>query len=478
MSTELIDWLYTNDPDGSVKNGALIVFPRMIDRWNIASFIVSRWEEYKIVIVTDHPVEFMETTTNTMESKWTDLELIPFPLLKYSDIDDIKRALQNTEVDIILFDDTRMLATISPALIFDCMYTQDKSVIQPKIFVLTTWGDTLHQLDIVTNLFPGLRLLKIDLINDIANLDWKISRVHMSNKQLKYYDQVRVRELQDLETWNTTIHDIPRISNIQVLKNFSIPYPITRMLTLYAYPDNIMTDTLVHKYICETDQSSMPDKLTNSTWLNSSYIDNIYDDGPKLLSVLDGIIANWPLKQLVLTRFNNRYGVDLITSFLQLMTQNNKNPYELDEIFHTSCTDIYEHSINTFHKFNNLPSGVFITNIVPLIPLKGISVIHIADSYSFMNIKMVLDRTHKRHLNTQHGQPDLILYSHIATYPNNIGKQDKVLSNGNIVSSDEALHDILASNIKEANRIYTGLISMADSIVFNPTSGISVKNGS
>jgi hypothetical protein len=435
MATALIDWLYIDD---ETKQGALVLFPRMIDRWNVSAIITSKWENYNVVVVTDHGTEFMETISNTPDlngniAKWTDKELIPFMLINYSDFQGINRALHNTEIDIILFDDTRMLATIAPKLNFDS--------VAPKIIVLTSWGDTFDQLNIVTSSFPNIRLLTLDLINDVSDINWKSVTVPMSQHQLKYYDKIKSRE------------DIDKSI---------IPYPMTRMITLYAYPEAIMADTLAHRSICETNQTDMPDNIDmKNSWLNSSYIDSLEEDGPKLQSVLDGIISNWPSKQLIITRFNHRYGVDLIVSFLRLMNINMKNPYELNEIIHTSCTDDYEVSIIKFHKFNNLESGILITNIIPLIPLKGISVIHVVDSYSFLNIKMVLDRCHKRYLNKS--ATNLDIYSYIATHP--IYK-----------SADQSLQDTFIMNIKEADRIYTGLISQGGHIVFNPQTGLLVQN--
>src|SRR3972149_719943 len=124
--SSLVDWLYTPESDGTQRQGALIIFPRMIDRWNVTSLIVSGWEGYKIVIVTDHPDELMDTVTIESDeddhrlhendrlpfSKWTNLELIPFPLIKYSELDKINQAIHNTEIDVVIFDDARMLAII------------------------------------------------------------------------------------------------------------------------------------------------------------------------------------------------------------------------------------------------------------------------------------------------------------------------------------------------------------------------------
>ena len=113
LTPSLIDWLYLNE-----KQDALIIYPRMIDKWNVASLIVSEWEGYNVFIVTDHPTEFMNTFYNIKTTPWTNLELVPFPLIKYSDISHINLLFLNTEIDIILFDDARMLATISSSLDF------------------------------------------------------------------------------------------------------------------------------------------------------------------------------------------------------------------------------------------------------------------------------------------------------------------------------------------------------------------------
>lgn len=428
-----MEWLYidnTNDAD-DIKQGALITFPSMINRWNVTSLIVSKWENYKVVIVTDHPNEFVEVTADISEqSAWTDKELIPFPLLKYSDLDDINTALQNTEVDIIIFDSARMISIIAPAL-----NSKVTSIFQPKIIVLTTWGETVSQLNIVTTIFPDLRLLTLDIVSDLPIIQWNIVQVQMSNRQLLYYNSIRTHELQD------TSH--------------ILPYPLTRMVTLYTYPDTIMKETLTHKYVCQMNQTSSPDDISEpDSWIEGSYLSTLSNDGPKLLSLLDGIIAHWPAKQIVTTRFNHRYGVDLITSFLQLTCMGKTNPYDLTEIFHISCTDDYETSINTLHKFNNTKSGILVTNINPYIILKDISIIHISDSYSYQGIQTLLDRLCKR--------SNISIYSYCALHPSE-------------QSSDDALYQDLLTHIIEADRIYSGLASMGTKLSFDPVQGLIIR---
>lgn len=419
----LIDWLYTGDI-GPEKQGALVLFPRMVDRWNVASTIVAGWEKHKVFIITDHPNEFM-STLDVPHKVWTDEELIPFPLIKYSNLSDINAALRNTEIDIILFDDTRMLSIISTAL--------DFTNLAAKVIVLSSWGDTRSQLDTVTLKLPGLRLLKLSLINDTSTLVWSVAQAQMSARQTNLYNMVRQREL---STPN------------------KILYPQTRRVTLYAYPNEIVSETLIIKPICEVE-----DESSNENWLQPRFLDTLEEDGAKLASVLDSITATWPAKQVVFTRFNHRYGVDLIFGFIQLMIKEGKIQYNMDEVFHVSCTDEHETTLNAFHKFNDADSALLITNIVPHIPLKGVSVIQVCDSYSFMTLKMLIDRCHKRYLGKT--SSNLMIYSHIATHSSE-------------VSADVALHNTLRAEVVGANKLYDSLIAQAGWIAFDSNAGLVV----
>lgn len=431
-SLPLIDWLYAEEINNiNSKQGALIIFPRTINRWNISSSIVTNWEKYNVIIVTDYPNEFISTTedSNLLPfEKWSELELVQFTLLKYSDLLDINRSLHNTEIDIILFDDARMLSMISTVL--------DFTNINPKIIVLSTWGDTMEQLGIVTEKLPGLRLLTFNIINDITDIQWLTISVKMSDRQLKFYKQGRELELEARP------------------HSYITPYSITRRLTIYAYPDNIMNDqNIIYKPICESE-SNFNEKLQISLKL----VNDLENDGAKLASILDGIVSHWPAKQIIISRFNHLFGTDLIKSFLEFQINSKLNPYDMSEVYYTSCTSHYDDNLNNLNKFSDSKSGVLITNIVPLISLKNIEIIHIADSYSFKTIKMVIDKCHKRYLNNI----GIKIYSHVAT------------TNGEEPSSDSSLHDIFTQHIVEANNIYSGLITSGDKIVYNPVDGLIV----
>lgn len=401
MATSLLNWL-----DGSTQ-GALIVYPRTLHRCNVVAVITAEWTHIAVTKVSEEPDA----------SQYS-----------YSNLDEINRALQNS--GIVLFDDARMLAIISPALI---------PTPRAKIIVLTTWGDTLRQLNTVIEKFPGLHLLSLDIINDKVPIQWRTTRVPLSARQIYYYDIVRAREV------------------AAPVSNRIIPYPTTRMLTLYTYPDIVMQNTLTGAQICQHTDVVTPilsdsDKRSLSETTLRPLLEK---NGPKLLSVLDGVVSNWPAKQIVVTRFNQHYGVYLINEFLHLLSEFRQNPYENNEIFCLSCTDPYEVMVETLTEFNNTPSAVLITNVVPILPLDDVSVIHVADSYSFLTLQGILTKLHK--------PSELTIYSHLAQHPQE-------------PSADEVLYHNLEGYVQEANRIYSGLRTQAAKIIFHPTYGLMVSS--
>jgi hypothetical protein len=291
MAVTLIDWIY--DGPGI---GALIVFPPMLNRWNVAAMIVEPWKMYQIVVITDSIAEFESATAHVSEHQ--------FILHTFSDLLAINQLLQNPAVDLILFDDAKMLSIILEGL--DVEGEGPRNYLG-KIFVLTTWGDMSSQLEIVTRKLPSLHLLTLDFINDTAAVEWHQIVTPMSPYQYGFYTHLRQYETSNPST---------------------LSYPLTRMATLYTYPAEIADDIIKHQRICQTDQTIFPDADApgQTRWMHAGYLDLLEENGAKLGAVLDGIVAQWPHKQVVLTRFNHRYGVDLITSFLDLLRQIGKNP--------------------------------------------------------------------------------------------------------------------------------------------------------
>lgn len=435
MVISLLDWIYSSND----INGAFILYPHTLNRWNVSSFIISKWDNYKIVVVTDYPDEFYKIFTELDNTHWMDLELIRFSLVKYSNIDEINNLLHNSEVDLILFDDARMLSLISPLLSFNDIET--------KILILTTWGDSPDHINLITNTVTHLYLLSFNFpsINSL-NLKFHIYSSTLSSSQLSFYNKIKDYESK--------------------LHRQTISYPITRMITLYSYPssiqDSIINDLNNDLNICSSDNLSITDNLTSDTWLNKDFINSLPDDGPKLLSVIDSVISHWPSKQIIITRFNHRFGVDLIFSFFQLFTQNLKNPYDSHNIYKISCSDDYNVTLSKLHQFNENNSSILITNIVPLIPLDDISYIHIVDTYSFPTINSLLDHTYKHSLSHDKNIKDLNINLHIATHPV-------------IQSSDVSLVNSLLTSVDNYNQLFLTLTNNSYKLSFSPELGLTLN---
>lgn len=349
----------------NIYSGAVISFPPSLNRIDIINLLLSE-------LTTDDKTIIVVDTSNIILS-------------------------HINNADIVIFSDIAMSSLLSS--------------IQPyKIIFLSTWGDTLRHLVNITDRFPNLPLLKLDIPSDPLKITWIETRIPLSNRQLFYYNKVRTEEM-----------NAPPSNRV-------VPYPVTRMLTLYTYPDHIMRKTLTQG--CYS---------TKSLFTPTS-LDELRSNGPKLANILDEVVNNRSCKQIIITRFNRYYGVELIRQFLELIV-------DKSEIYSTSCSD--SNICNTLTKFNEARTGILVTNIIPLIPING-DIIHIVDSYSFLTLRGFL----RQIINN-----DICVYSYIATHPDEL-------------SADEILYNNLVGYVNEVNKIYSILINTA---TYNPENNLIVN---
>lgn len=346
------DWLTT---------GALITYPRSLISTDVIEFLVRELDD--VVVVSDRPASDICT------------------VVSYED------AITLTHTGIVIFDNSQLFAVITPLLPDHPQY---------KIILLTTWGLTLRQLVSITEKFAGLPLFNLNTSDEVPIM-WELKTAPLSQLQLLYYNRAREEEI------------------AAPVSNSIISYPITRMLTLYTYPNEIMLKTLTRGTTCKPLEQLFTPTSTN----------DLSQTGPKLLSLLNEVISNRPAKQIIVTRFNHYYGSDLITQFLKLIM--NKS-----EIYSMSCSDTNMVQIVT--SFNKACTGVLVTNVIPCIPIQA-DIIHIIDTYSFLTIQGLLSRLINR---------DVYIYSYVATHPHEL-------------SSDEALYNNLVGYITEVNNVYTTL---------------------
>lgn len=415
--TTIAHWLRTQvSPQSSQKEraslslGSLLAYPFTLNRKHVANLVVHHLSPLRVKIVTDSEHDLG---------------------IKYSDFSGINSVLLSSDVDVVIFDDARMLATISPALNF--------SAVKPQVLVLTTWGDTPKYVDTIRALMPGLRSLALDVLTDSHPIQWKVVTVPMSQDQVPYYDTVR------------------RAETSGALVNKNLPYPASRMVTMYNYPFDHPVD--LSGAICSAEIPPQPDLIDHpQTWIQSGYLPTLEYDGPKLAAIMDSVSSHWPRKQIIMTQFTHRYGVDLITSFLKLSIRDRKSPYQESELFPVECSDDYESYRANFTAFDAAESGILITNVVPPVALHHIGAMHIVDSYQYTPVLLTLSKIHQRHV-TNNG---IVLYLYVATHPHE-------------PSADQVLSDEFIKRIKDADSYFARLVDSSNKIVFTPGVGLVVK---
>lgn len=372
MSVQFINWLYSLEPP---SQSSVIIFPRIFNRWNIITILVSEMDKYNIVIVSNYIEKFKEI----QDTNWKDLELTRFPLISYNNIEQLNQFMNNPDIDFIIIDDVNEFSLISSRI---------TSNVETKVVFLSTFGDDINNIIMLNNKYKNLSLLLFNVSND-KYFDWKIINVDMSPKQQYYYD---------------------RLTNVEIEKNIK-DHQLTSKVSLYIYPVNILSNTLI--------KNNSKDVILDSTWMNCETINNLNTDGNKLLALLDSIVSNWPSKQIVISNFSEYYGVDLIVSFLKLLIKDKQNPYESSEILSMTDKNNKEDIFDTQNKYNMLKTGVLVTNIVPTIPLDGTTVVHIPDSYNFILFRDILDHINRSntdklmiYIYLANKSVDTILYQH------------------------------------------------------------------
>lgn len=326
---------------------------------------------------------------------------------QYTDISSVNKAISNTEMDLIIFDDAKLLGVVAPLL------TYQRGPAAPKIIVLSTWGDKFQHIDNILSLF-NLCLVKYDTKSN-SNVLWSMSIVQMSNKQLEYYNQIKSSE--------------------------QYPLSKTRMVTLYKYPFEVNTIE-----ICGTTPFTQT--------VDREYVKSLNEDGPKLNLLINTVGSHYNAKQIIFTRFNHYYGVDLIRDFL--------NFFGVKDVHTASCTD--DDPFSRFQTFEDSTqasraigpiglsppgpraelasdsSGILITNIIPLINLSNVEHIHVVDSYNFDTINALLDRCLNSNV--------IKVHMYIASHPNE-------------ASADEILYNNFLTQVKQADVLYFELIKNA-----------------
>jgi len=250
-----------------------------------------------------------------------------------------------------------------------------------------------------------------------------------------FVQNLNVVNYQELKSLNTSINSkgiviFDDVSAASIFSLLNLEKPRARIIILSGWGDDLENLDTITKTLPRMDLFSLSlVEDVNIKW-EFSQTDNL-----PLQSISDGVIGNWPVKQVVITDSN----LDKILSMFEKLSKDKKNPYEPEEIISiSSTTQEIDLKLETY---NSLSNGILITNPEILITkssilLKDVSVIHLFGTYSIDNLKMLLEKCYNKNLTINfHG---------------------------------EKMEKGLMDEIKKANKIYGKLVSNAKPLSLLP----------
>lgn len=290
----------------------------------------------------------------------------------YDDVDQINKG------KILLFDD------ISALISQWSDYTLNR---ESKIMILSTWGDTIEELAKLANIFPSLQLLTFEDTKEIRFL-LRVYQVKLSKEHDGYWDKIRKEE--------------------------EPGYPDSRKIGLYYYPED-------QRDITGPDTIKDPER-GHLGWIGEDQLNDLDQNGPKLAMMINEVVKNLgDGRQLIFSGNEDRYGIDLIRSFLSL-------------------SDI-ETSVN----FDD-GKEVIVTTGIPLNIIEGVEHLHIPDEYNFVKCRNLLRKIVR--------QKKLIIHVYIALsrYDKSV---DEILANDFLRMINESDNYLLLSNELQGKLTFT-----------------------
>lgn len=404
----LFDWLQNR------KSDALIVYPRMMDRWNVVTHLLADLRIYSIAVVSENPSLLRETAGRSA----SDVSIV-----SYMDIRGINRIINGSGADIVIFDSAPQLSMILPAL------SLPQNMI-PKIIVLTTWGDgdSVHE---VVKAFPSLGLLSADFMDEAPHLRWHVIKVSMSAPHREQYD----------------------ITLDQERANNSTMFPLSRMIGSYRYPSTIHSPTA-------GKNNEYPDlPVKEGGWITPDHMKSLATDGAKMYALISNL-TNIPGKHVVLTLYSSRYGQDMISTFLSM----NNIPVIVGE---SPMSEKVE-------QFNAMENGVFVTTLIPCSELRGVSAIHIPDNYNVDSFRALLQHVYKQKCMSPNDCA-LNVYLYANTSPS---EGRGISGATRSITVDEALLTKFSQKIDQFDELYDRLLIGSSRIIFTSDFGLVVTENS
>lgn len=210
----------------------LLLYPFDVNRWDIVTLLQGFWNGSRPVTLDGNG-------------------------LTYNDVKEINNSPK------LIFDDVSA---------FNGKCTSYRFSKGSKVVILSTWGDTFEEMQVLTHFFPKILVVSLDLPERIRFI-LRSHEVIMSPKQATFFEQIQKEE--------------------------DPGFPYTRRLGLYLYPEDIRDSH---------------GQISDWGWISHDYLNTLDEDGIKLATLIDEVIIHEGEQQVIFTYDD----IELIQTFLRL----------------------------------------------------------------------------------------------------------------------------------------------------------------
>jgi hypothetical protein len=370
IPTALATWLQSPEADP----GVLITYPPGYNVSNIVAAVLSPMLNAlagkTVLLMVQNPAEVNQALG---------LELPQELYIPYGESPLLERAIVNEAW--IIVDSPQIFRTLRVGEM-----ARNKSPAS-RFLVFGSLGVDQIDLEYLNQSLPGIWSLYTSFVDRRLRLEFHLEVTSMTEEQNRHYRQRRAEEDQHLISGTSSQKHEARLRlHTKQIGNFVYPYDIQQVIDL---PRTRNVEAAL-------------DMVMPAGWITGQVIDDIVFRSPKLQRELTIILGRREERHVVYTRFKNRYGVYLITALLTLLG--------IPTIAITGDDKKIDQRLAKINQFNQMPSGVLITNLVLPGDVVSVTNIHFTEGFEANIYQGLMQRIFRANLYADTAVVNVFIY--------------------------------------------------------------------
>lgn len=370
QAVSLVDWLQTPDSNP----GVFVTYPAGYDVINVMAAMIGAM----LPRLAGKPFLMMVQNPGDLD-RALGVQLPQELYLPYGESPLLEQAIQANAW--ILVDSVTIFRTLRVGEL-----AQRKGS-ESRFIVMGTLGYDQVDLEYLNERLPGIYSLYASFIDRRIRLEYHLEVTTMTPEQDQRYAVRREAEQQHLRSGTSQQkHEARQGLHTKQVGNFVYPEDIQRVLDLPR----------------ERRVEAAPDQPAPLGWINQQAIQELGQRSPKLQRLLTLILGQRDQRQIVFSRFKNRYGVNLINAFLTLLG--------VPTMMITGDDRKVEQRQRKIEQFNQLPSGILLTNIPLVSDVTNVTSVHFFEGFDEAAYRGIMDHVFKAGLYPDQATIHIFIY--------------------------------------------------------------------